>query len=31
MYLKTLPDGRLRMCADNGRLRKKLQIGSLLR
>ena len=31
MYLKTLPDGRLRMCADNGRLRKKLQIGSLLK
>jgi myo-inositol-1(or 4)-monophosphatase len=30
MCLKTLPDGRLRMCADNGRLRKKLQIESLL-
>ncbi len=31
MYLKTLADGRLRMCADNGRLRKKLQIGGLLK
>jgi myo-inositol-1(or 4)-monophosphatase len=31
MYLKNLPDGRLRMCADNGRLRKKLKIGSLLK
>ena len=31
MYLKTLPDGRLRMCADNGRLRKKLKIGGLLK
>jgi myo-inositol-1(or 4)-monophosphatase len=30
MFLKNLPDGRLRMCADNGKLRKKLQIGSLL-
>jgi myo-inositol-1(or 4)-monophosphatase len=30
MFLKELPDGRLRMCADNGKLRKKLQIGSLL-
>jgi myo-inositol-1(or 4)-monophosphatase len=25
------PNGRLRMCASNGRLRKKLQIGSLLK
>jgi len=31
MFLKELPDGRLRMCADNGRLRKKLQLGSLLK
>ncbi len=31
MFLKKLPDGRLRMCADNGLLRKKLQIGSLLK
>jgi myo-inositol-1(or 4)-monophosphatase len=31
MYLKNLPDGRLRMCADNGLLRKKLQLGSLLK
>jgi myo-inositol-1(or 4)-monophosphatase len=31
MFLKTLPDGRLRMCADNGRLRKKMQIGNLLK
>jgi myo-inositol-1(or 4)-monophosphatase len=30
IFLKTLPDGRLRMCADNGLLRKKLQLGSLL-
>jgi myo-inositol-1(or 4)-monophosphatase len=30
MFLKKLPDGRFRMCADNGRLRSKLQIGSLL-
>jgi myo-inositol-1(or 4)-monophosphatase len=30
MFLINLPDGRLRMCADNGQLRKKLQIGSLL-
>ena len=30
MFLKNLPDGRLRMCADNGLLRKKLKIGSLL-
>jgi myo-inositol-1(or 4)-monophosphatase len=31
MFLKQLPDGRLRMCADNGRLRKKLKIGGLLK
>jgi len=31
MHLKTLPDGRLRMCADNGRLRKKLKIEGLLK
>jgi myo-inositol-1(or 4)-monophosphatase len=31
MYLKYLPDGRLRMCADNGLLRKKLKIGQLLK
>ncbi|MEI9963113.1 MAG: inositol monophosphatase family protein [Limisphaerales bacterium] len=30
MFLKDLPDGRFRMCADNGLLRKKLQLGSLL-
>lgn len=30
-WLKLLPDGRYRMCADNGRLRKKLQLGSLLK
>ncbi|HXI70454.1 MAG TPA: inositol monophosphatase family protein [Verrucomicrobiae bacterium] len=30
-WLKTLPDGRFRMCADNGLLRKKLQLGSLLK
>jgi myo-inositol-1(or 4)-monophosphatase len=30
MFLKKLPDGRFRMCADNGLLRKKLQLGSLL-
>lgn len=30
-WLKTLPDGRYRMCADNGLLRKKLQLGSLLK
>jgi myo-inositol-1(or 4)-monophosphatase len=30
MFLKELPDGRLRMCADNGLLRRKLQLGSLL-
>jgi myo-inositol-1(or 4)-monophosphatase len=31
MFLKTLPDGRLRMCADNGLLRKKLNLGGLLK
>jgi myo-inositol-1(or 4)-monophosphatase len=31
MWLKKMPDGRLRMCADNGRLRRKLQLGSLLK
>jgi len=30
-WLKHLPDGRFRMCADNGRLRKKLHLGSLLK
>jgi myo-inositol-1(or 4)-monophosphatase len=30
MFLKKLPDGRFRMCADNGLLRKKLQLGGLL-
>jgi myo-inositol-1(or 4)-monophosphatase len=31
MWLNPLPDGRYRMCADNGLLRKKLQLGSLLK
>jgi myo-inositol-1(or 4)-monophosphatase len=31
MFLKQLPDGRIRMIADNGRLRRKLQLGSLLK
>ncbi|MGH7977178.1 MAG: inositol monophosphatase family protein, partial [Limisphaerales bacterium] len=31
MFLKNLPDGRFRMCADNGLLRKKLQLDSLLK
>jgi myo-inositol-1(or 4)-monophosphatase len=31
MFLIPLPDGRLRMVADNGLLRKKLQLGSLLK
>jgi myo-inositol-1(or 4)-monophosphatase len=30
MFLKKLPDGRFRMCADNGLLRRKLQLRSLL-
>ena len=29
-YVLPAPNGKLRMCADNGKLRKKLQIGSLL-
>jgi myo-inositol-1(or 4)-monophosphatase len=31
MFLVPMSDGRLRMCADNGLLRKKLQLGSLLK
>jgi hypothetical protein len=31
MFLKKMTDGRLRMCADNGLLRRKLQVGSLLK
>lgn len=31
MFLKGLPDGRLRMCADNGLLRKQLRLGDLLK
>jgi len=30
-YVLPAPNGKLRMCADNGKLRKKLQIGSLLK
>ncbi len=30
-YVRPAPDGKLRMCADNGKLRKKLQLGSLLK
>lgn len=30
-YAAPAPDGKMRMCADNGRLRKKLKIGGLLR
>lgn len=30
-YAVPAPGGKMRMCADNGRLRKKLQIGSLLK
>jgi len=30
-YCVPAPGGKLRMCADNGRLRKKLQLGSLLK
>jgi myo-inositol-1(or 4)-monophosphatase len=30
-YVVPAPGGKLRMCADNGRLRKKLQLGSLLK
>ncbi len=29
-YAAPAPDGKLRMCADNGRLRKKLKLGSML-
>jgi len=29
-YTLPAPNGKLRMCADNGKLRKKLQLGSLL-
>ncbi|MGA2028618.1 MAG: inositol monophosphatase family protein [Verrucomicrobiota bacterium] len=31
MFLKKMPDGRFRMCADNGLLRRKLQLGDLLK
>ncbi len=30
-YTLPAPGGKLRMCADNGKLRKKLQVGSLLK
>ena len=30
-YVLPAPGGKLRMCADNGKLRKKLQLGSLLK
>ena len=30
-YVLPAPNGKLRMCADNGKLRKKLQLGSLLK
>jgi len=30
-YALPAPHGKLRMCADNGKLRRKLQIGSLLK
>lgn len=30
-YAVPAPNGKMRMCADNGKLRKKLKIGSLLR
>jgi myo-inositol-1(or 4)-monophosphatase len=30
-YTRPAPGGKLRMCADNGRLRRKLQIGGLLK
>ena len=30
-YTLPAPNGKMRMCADNGKLRKKLQLGSLLR
>lgn len=31
MFLKPLPGGRFRMCADNGRLRRKLHVDGLLK
>jgi myo-inositol-1(or 4)-monophosphatase len=31
MFLVPMADGRLRMCADNGKLRRKLKLGDLLR
>jgi myo-inositol-1(or 4)-monophosphatase len=31
VWLNPLPDGRYRMCADNGRLRRKLKLGNLLK
>ena len=30
-YSLPAPGGKMRMCADNGKLRKKMQIGSLLK
>jgi myo-inositol-1(or 4)-monophosphatase len=30
-YAVAAPDGKMRMCADNGRLRKKLKIDGLMR
>ncbi len=30
-YVLPAPDGKLRMCADNGKLRKKMKIGGLLK
>jgi hypothetical protein len=30
-YTVPAPGGKLRMCADNGKLRKKLQLGSMLK
>jgi myo-inositol-1(or 4)-monophosphatase len=30
-YVRPAPNGKLRMCADNGKLRRKLQLGSLLK
>jgi hypothetical protein len=30
-YALPAPHGKLRMCASNGKIRKKLQIGSLLK
>src|SRR5579885_2252006 len=31
MFLRALPDGRFRMCADNGKLRRQLRLDSLLK